>query len=200
MYRYVVKPAIDILICILMLPFFLLVFIFAAILIKCCDGGPVFYKAPRRGKDGKLFYMYKFRTMVVDAPDIRRPDGSAYCSADDPRITKVGGFLRKSSIDEVPQILNVLTGKMSLIGPRPDTPDCLERCPEYISILSKTKPGITGYNQAYFRNSASVEQKTRHDLYYAENISFTLDVKIFFKTIVTVIKRENLYKSDDDDK
>lgn len=196
MYPKVVKSVLDILISLLLVVPFLLIFIVVAIAVKCCDGGPVFYNAPRVGKDGKLFTMYKFRSMVVNAPDIRLADGSAYSSADDPRLTKVGRFLRDTSIDELPQLFNVLTGKMSIIGPRPDLPDCLERQPQYMEIFSKVKPGITGYNQAYFRNSAPVEQRLKNDLYYAENISFILDLKIFFRTIITVIRRENLYKSE----
>lgn len=196
MYRKVVKPVIDILISLLLVVPFLLIFAVVTVMIKCCDRGPVFYNAFRIGKDGKLFTMYKFRSMMINATDIRGADGSAYSSADDPRLTKVGKFLRDASIDEFPQIFNVLTGKMSFIGPRPDLPDLLERQPEYAEILSMVKPGITGYNQAYFRNSASLQQRMEHDLYYAENVSFLLDVKIFFRTIITVFRRENLYKPE----
>lgn len=196
MYQKFVKPIIDFILCILVIPVFLLIFIVVAIAIKCCDGGPVFYNAPRIGKDGKLFTMYKFRTMKVNAPDIRLPDGSTYNSEDDPRVTKVGKILRSTSIDELPQLFNIISGKMSIIGPRPDTPDCLETYPEDSKIFLTAKPGITGYNQAYFRNSASLEEKLANDVYYAKNISFAFDVKIFFKTIITVLKRENVYRSE----
>ena len=106
-------------------PFFLIAFLIFAPIIKVVDRGPVFFNAQRIGKDGKLFKMYKFRSMYVNAPDIRLADGSTYNGADDPRVTKIGKFMRAMSIDEIPQILNVLNGTMSLIGPRPDPPDWL---------------------------------------------------------------------------
>ena len=156
------------------------------------DKGPVFYNAPRLGKNGKPFKMFKFRSMMVNAPDIRNEDGSTYNGDDDPRVTRVGRFMRKTSIDEIPQFLNVLNGTMSFIGPRPDTPDFLHVYEsEYPSIL-KIKPGLTGYNQAYFRNSIDGAEKMKNDNYYAEHLTFWLDVKIVFKTIKTVLFRENI--------
>ena len=130
--------------------------------------------------------------MIMNAPDIRMANGDTYNGDDDPRVTKIGRFMRKTSIDEIPQFLNVLNGTMSFIGPRPDTPDFLHVYEsEYPSIL-KIKPGLTGYNQAYFRNSIDGAEKMRNDNYYAENLSFWLDVKIVFKTIKTVLFRENI--------
>ena len=111
---------------------------------------------------------------------------------DDPRITRVGRFLRKTSIDELPQILNVLLGDMSFIGPRPDPVDWLDKYSEKEKIILSVRPGITGYNQAYYRNSADGAMKLKNDVYYAENISFSLDMKIFFKTIKTVLLHENI--------
>ncbi|GAA6465817.1 hypothetical protein K220099C10_16630 [Bacteroides thetaiotaomicron] len=136
--------------------------------------------------------MFKFRTMIVNAPDIRLSDGSTYNGDDDPRITRVGRFLRKTSIDELPQILNVLLGDMSFIGPRPDPVDWLDKYSEKEKIILSVRPGITGYNQAYYRNSADGAMKLKNDVYYAENISFSLDMKIFFKTIKTVLLHENI--------
>ena len=107
-------------------------------------------------------------------------------------MTKLGRFLRKTSLDEIPQFLNLLTGQMSLIGPRPDPLDWLERYKEEEKVFLNVKPGITGYNQAYYRNSADAQEKIDNDVYYAKNISFALDVKIFFKTIKTVICRDNV--------
>lgn len=167
------------------------VLIFAPI-IYIEDKGSIFYLAKRIGKGGKTFNMFKFRSMKMNAPDIRKANGDTYNGDDDPRVTKIGRFMRKTSIDEIPQFLNVLNGTMSFIGPRPDTPDFLHVYEsEYPSIL-KIKPGLTGYNQAYFRNSIDGAEKMRNDNYYAEHLSFWLDVKIVFKTIKTVLFRENI--------
>lgn len=194
MYRHFFKRVIDIFFAVIGLPVLLLIYIFVAPLIKLTDKGPVFYNAKRIGKDAKLFTMFKFRSMIVNAPDFRIPDGSTYNGENDPRVTRIGKFLRKTSLDEAPQILNVLLGDMALIGPRPDPPDWLDRYTEEIKIFLSVRPGITGYNQAYFRNSADGEEKMNNDAYYALNCSFLLDINIFFKTIAIIIKRENTYK------
>lgn len=136
--------------------------------------------------------MYKFRSMKVNAPDIRLENGDTYNGDDDPRVTKVGRFMRKTSIDEIPQFLNVLNGTMSFIGPRPDTPDFLHVYEEKFPAVLTIKPGITGYNQAYFRNSIDGAEKMKNDNYYAEHLSFWMDIKIMFKTIKTVLFRENV--------
>ncbi len=194
MYKNGIKRLLDILIGLVGVLVFAIAFLFVAPLIYFTDKGPVFYNAPRIGKDGKLFKMYKFRSMYVNAPDIRLADGSTYNGDDDPRVTPIGRILRKTSIDEIPQFLNVLLGDMSLIGPRPDPPDWMERYPEDILVFLTVRPGITGYSQAYYRNSADSNEKMHHDAYYAENCSFWLDVKIFFKTIVCVLRQENTYR------
>jgi undecaprenyl phosphate N,N'-diacetylbacillosamine 1-phosphate transferase len=194
MYKRFIKLSIDILIALIGLPILLLIFILIAPLIILTDKGPIFYNAYRIGKDGKLFKMFKFRSMKVNAPDIRLSDGSTYNGEDDPRVTKIGRFLRKTSLDEAPQLLNVLKGDMSIIGPRPDPPDWIDRYPEEIKIFLTVRPGVTGYSQAYFRNSVDGEEKMKNDAYYAQHCSFILDVKIFLKTIKVVLKRENTYK------
>lgn len=198
MYKNILKRIIDIILALIAMPFVILVIIFVAPIIVLNDKGPIFYNAKRVGKDGKLFTMYKFRSMMVNAPDIRLEDGSTYNGEDDPRVTKIGKFLRKSSLDEIPQIINVLKGDMSFIGPRPDPPDWLERYPEDVRVFLTVRPGITGYSQAYFRNSVDGEEKMKNDVYYALNCSFGLDVKIFIKTIVIVLKRENTYKESEE--
>lgn len=198
MYKNILKLIIDIILALIAMPFVILVIIFVAPIIFLNDKGPIFYNAKRVGKDGKLFTMYKFRSMMVNAPDIRLEDGSTYNGEDDPRVTKIGKFLRKSSLDEIPQIINVLKGDMSFIGPRPDPPDWLERYPEDVRVFLTVRPGITGYSQAYFRNSVDGEEKMKNDVYYALNCSFGLDVKIFIKTIVIVLKRENTYKESEE--
>ncbi|MNI29074.1 UDP-N-acetylgalactosamine-undecaprenyl-phosphate N-acetylgalactosaminephosphotransferase [compost metagenome] len=194
MYKRFIKRSIDIFFALIGLPILLLILIFVAPLIVLTDKGPIFYNAKRIGKDGKLFKMYKFRSMLVNAPDIRLPDGSTYNGEDDTRVTKIGKFMRKTSFDEVPQIVNVLKGDMSLIGPRPDPPDWIDRYSDEVRVFLTVKPGITGYSQAFFRNSVDGEEKMKNDTYYALNYSFILDVKIFLRTLVVVFKRENTYK------
>lgn len=165
-----------------------------SILIYLEDKGPIFYNAERIGLNGKSFKMYKFRSMKVNAPDIRLEDGSTFNSEDDPRVTKVGRVIRKFSLDEFPQFLNVLKGDMSLIGPRPDPIDWLEKYDENTKVFLTVRPGITGYSQAYFRNSVDGYEKMKNDVYYALNVGLILDIKIFFRTIVNVVKHENMYK------
>lgn len=192
MYVHFFKRIIDILIGLLALPFVLFFTIVIGPLIYFEDKGPIFYKAKRIGKRGNMFSMYKFRSMKVNAPDIRLLSGDTFNGDNDPRVTKIGGFLRKNSIDELPQFLNVLNGTMSFIGPRPDTFDFLhiyeDKYPDVLTI----RPGLTGYNQAYFRNSIEGEEKMKNDNYYVEHLSLWMDTKIVFKTIKTVLFRENI--------
>ncbi len=197
MYKHFFKRVIDLVIALCALPFILLIVIIFAPVSYCYDKGPIFYAGKRIGYKGKPFGMLKFRSMKVNAPDIRLEDGSTYNGDDDPRVTKVGKFLRKTSLDEIPQFLNVLVGQMSVIGIRPDPLDWLEKYNEHERVILTVKPGITGYNQAYYRNSADGELKLKNDVYYAEHISFWLDVKIFFKTIKTVLFRENINVDED---
>ena len=194
MYKLCIKRLFDLVFGILGFPFFLLALIIFGPIIKLTDNGPIFYNAKRIGKNGKLFKMYKFRSMYVNAPDIRLADGSTYNDENDPRVTKIGKFMRAASIDELPQLLNILNGTMSLIGPRPDPPDWLDKYPDEIRVFLSVRPGITGYSQAYFRNAADGEQKMINDAYYARNVSFLLDVKILLKTIATVLSHGNTYK------
>lgn len=194
MYEKYIKRIFDFVISILILPIFGVLFLFVGLAIIMDDGFPIFYNAKRIGKDGKLFTMYKFRSMKNNAPDIRLSDGSTYNSDIDPRVTRVGKILRSTSIDEIPQILNILKGDMSLIGPRPDPPDWLDRYPDNIKIFLKVRPGITGYSQAYYRNSVDSDIKMMNDAFYATHCSFFMDMKIFFRTIITVFGRKNLYR------
>lgn len=193
MYRCFFKRLIDLVLSLMAFPFFLLILIPIAIAIKLDDGGPVFYRSARVGKGFKKFGMYKFRSMKVNAPDLRNADGGTYNAADDPRVTKIGKILRETSLDETPQLLNIIKGEMSIIGPRAGDWESVDTYEEDEKDKCKIVPGLTGYCQAYFRNSASVREKRLKDAWYANNVSFVLDVKIFFKTIVTVLKHENLY-------
>ena len=192
MYKHFFKRVGDIIIGLCALPFVLLFIVIVGPIIYFEDKGPIFYKAKRIAKGGGMFGMYKFRSMIVNAPDIRLEYGDTYNGDDDPRVTSLGRFLRKTSLDEIPQILNVLKGDMSWIGPRPDPLDWLDKYKEEERVFLNVRPGITGYNQAYYRNSADAQEKIDNDVYYAKNISFALDVKIIFKTIKTVLFRENV--------
>ena len=199
MYVHFFKRVIDLLVTLCLLPFFCVIYIALVPFYFFMDRGPMFYSGKRLSLksavsislDGNNI-VHKFRSMKVNAPDIRLKDGSTYNGDDDPRVTKLGRFIRKTSLDEIPQILNVLKGDMSLIGPRPDPLDWLDKYKEEEKVFLNVKPGITGYNQAYFRNSADAQEKINNDVYYAKNISFALDVKIIFKTVKTVLFRENV--------
>lgn len=192
MYLHFFKRFIDLLVTLVLLPFFCVIYLAFAPFYFFMDRGSMLYSGKRLGQYGKPFPMHKFRSMKVNAPDIRLKDGSSYNGDDDPRVTKLGKFIRKTSLDEIPQILNVLKGDMSLIGPRPDPLDWFDKYKEEEKVFLNVKPGITGYNQAYYRNSADAQEKINNDVYYANNISFTLDVKIIFKTIKTVLFHENV--------
>lgn len=192
-YLIVVKRFFDVIISLCALPFLLLFTVIIGIAIKIEDGGPVFYKAERIGKNSKKFFMYKFRSMKVNAPNIVNADGSTYNAKNDPRVTKIGHFLRETSLDETAQLLNVIKGDMSLIGPRASEWEALDSYKSDEIDKMKVRPGITGYTQAYYRNSIGVREKRLYDAWYAHNVSFGLDIKIFFKTIATVFKRENVY-------
>lgn len=149
------------------------------------DRGPVFFRQTRIGKDLQPFGMLKFRTMVVNADKI----GSYQTAENDTRITPVGAVLRKTSLDELPQILNVLAGEMSFVGPRPDVPEQQALyAPEDWVFRHSVRPGITGLAQASGRSHMDFETRTRHDLDYVRNASFLFDLKVLFRTFRTLRK------------
>ena len=195
MYKNFLKRILDIMVSLCAMPFVLLFVVVFGIAIKLEDGGPVFYNVERVGQYGKAFKMFKLRSMEVNAPDIRTESGDTYNSEDDPRVTKVGKLIRKLSIDEFPQFINVLIGDMSIIGPRPDPMDWLEKYTDEEKIFLEVKPGITGYSQAYFRNSVEAKEKIANDVYYAKHCTFTTDLKVFFKTIAVVLHSDNVYRN-----
>lgn len=190
------KRLFDIIISLIALPFVIILTVIIGIAIKIEDGGPIFYKAQRIGKDSRIFSMYKFRSMKVNAPNILNADGSTYNAKDDPRVTKIGRFLRETSIDEIPQFLNVLVGDMSFIGPRASGAGALSTYLDDEKPKMNVRPGITGYTQAYFRNGLSVREKRLKDAWYAQNVTLWLDIKILFRTVKTVFCRENLYTNE----
>lgn len=195
MYTHFLKRIIDILIGLVALPFVLIVIIIFGPIIYFTDKGPVFYNATRAGKDYKPFKMFKLRSMYVNSPDIRNADGSTFNSDNDPRVTPIGKFMRKTSIDEFPQFLNILIGNMSFIGPRPKLYNSERKLSEMDVNRQKSysvKPGVTGYAQAYYRNSITNEEKIKWDAYYADNISMWMDIKIIFQTVWSVIARKNI--------
>lgn len=194
MYRNAIKRLMDFSVSAFAMPILVPLIAVVAIGIKLDDGGPIFHRGERMGKDGRIFRMFKFRSMKVNSPDLRNADGSTFNGDTDPRVTRIGKILRKTSIDEIPQLINVLLGDMSLIGPRPS----LTTTPysQYNDIRKKrvsVRPGVTGYSQAYFRNSITQEEKFRYDCDYVDNITFTGDIKILIRTILSVLKRDNIY-------
>lgn len=195
MYKNFFKRLIDFIIAIIAFPFVLLLCIFVWIAIKIDDGGPLFHMAKRIGKGGRIFKMFKFRSMIVNAPDLRMEDGSTFNSEDDPRVTKVGKFLRRTSLDEIPQLLNVLIGDMALIGPRPDSAYYLEYYTPEERVILTVRPGITGWNQAVNRNSVGTKEKLQADIYYVNHLSFTFDLKVIWLTIKTVLSHKDVYRA-----
>ena len=197
-YRFF-KRFFDIVLSLIAIPFVLLVILVVGPIIFFTDRGPIFYNAPRLGRNGNVFKMYKLRSMKVNAPNILNADGSTYNGVDDPRVTKIGRFIRKTSIDELPQFFNVLKGDMSFIGPRAHLTTNYKGYEQLDEVRKKrlaVRPGITGYNQAYFRNSVSSEEKLKNDVYYVDHISLWLDIKIVFKTVATVLRRKNIYVTE----
>jgi lipopolysaccharide/colanic/teichoic acid biosynthesis glycosyltransferase len=194
MYKRFIKRVLDIMMAVMGLPLLLLAFVMIGPMIYLEDRGPIFYNAPRLGKDGRIFTMYKFRSMKVNSPDIRNEDGSTFSSEDDPRLTRIGRFIRKTSIDELPQLLNVLKGDMSIVGPRPTVPGSNPvRLNGRAGKRYEVRPGITGYAQAFFRNSISQAEKFAYDTEYVENLSFLLDVRVLVATFATVALRRDVF-------
>lgn len=174
------------------------IFFIIAIAIKLDSKGSVFFLHNRIGKNGKIIKIYKFRTMVPNAEDlIEKFDEEQikefkenYKLKEDPRVTKVGKFLRKTSLDELPQILNILKGDLSIIGPRPVIEEELEKWGDNKSKLLSVTPGLTGYWAANGRSDITYDERISMELFYIDNCSLLLDIKIFFKTIISVIKKE----------
>lgn len=196
MYKHFFKRVIDIIIGLIALPFVLLIIVILGPIIYFTDRGPIFYNGIRIGKNFKPYKMFKLRSMYVNSPDIRNVDGSTFNSDKDPRVTPIGRFMRKTSLDEFPQFLNILNGTMSFIGPRPATQKIFdEKINENMKLHFNVKPGITGYTQAYYRNAIEKQKRYELDAFYANNISFMIDLKILFKTIITVLQRKNIYNN-----
>ena len=193
-----IKRIIDIVLSFIGIVILLPVFIIFSVLIKLDSKGPIFFKHKRIGKNGKIIGVYKFRSMVINAeslikkftPEQKEEYEKNFKLENDPRITKVGGFLRKSSLDELPQLLNVFLGNMTLVGPRPIVQDELEKYGDQKEKFLSVTPGLTGYWQASGRSDVSYEERIKMELYYIDHCSLWLDFKIILKTFVAVIKKE----------
>lgn len=199
MYKLIFKRFFDVLGAVLLLPGFLIVLVVFGPIIYFQDKGTVFYNADRLGKDGQVFKMYKFRSMKLNAPDIRNEDGSTFNSENDPRLIPIGKFIRKTSIDELPQLLNVLKGDMSFVGPRPDLPEHIHQYAGEERRKLEVKPGITGYSQAYYRNTIPWKQRIQNDIFYIDHLTFLMDLKVVFRTVMSILKRETVFITENKD-
>ncbi|MEM4725258.1 MAG: sugar transferase [Candidatus Hadarchaeum sp.] len=168
-------------------------FILIALAVRLTSPGPALFRQQRLGKDGTPFTCLKFRTMYVGAPDIRNPDGSTYSGKDDTRVTAVGRFLRKTTLDELPQLINVLKGDMSIVGPRPDIVEALELYTERDSKRLTVKPGMTGWAFIHGRNTLPLARRRELDLEYVQSWSLLLDIKILLKTIPYVLLGKDVF-------
>lgn len=171
------------------------ILIIIALLIKLTSKGPVFFKQERVGKDGKTYKILKFRTMVVNAEKIG--DGLSVKNENDNRITKIGKLLRATSLDELPQLLNVILGQMSLVGPRPPVTyfpyDGYNNYPEWAKKRFTMRPGVTGLTQVTVRNSVSWDERIKVDNEYIDSFNVWFDIKLLFRTIGRIFKSENMY-------
>ena len=185
MYKNVIKRVCALILALLLLVLAFIPMIIVAICIKIEDGGPIIYKSKRVGKNCKVFNVYKFRSMKVDRQELHSN------LSHEQMVTKVGKVIRKTSLDELPQLINILKGEMSFIGPRPWIPEYYEWFTDEQKRRSNVLPGISGLAQVKGRNGISIFKKIEYDLYYVEHISMWLDIKIVFETIVQVFKKTN---------
>lgn len=193
-----IKRVIDVILASVALILLSPLFVIIAIAIKIDSKGPVFFAHKRIGKNGKIIKLYKFRSMVINAeeliksftPEQMREYKENYKLTNDLRITKVGKFLRKTSLDELPQLINIINGDLSIIGPRPVVADELEKYGVNKDKFLSVTPGLTGYWAANGRSNTTYEQRMKMELYYIDNLSLKMDIKVFFKTILSVVKKE----------
>ena len=195
-----IKRLLDILIALSTLIFFSPFFVIVALLIKITSKGPIFYTQTRVGRGGSEFEMIKFRSMVVNASDMKidlshanEMDGPVFKMKNDPRITSIGRFIRKHSIDELPQIINILKGEMSVVGPRPPLPKEVVEYQDWQKQRLAVTPGLTCIWQVSGRNNLSFEEWMNMDIEYIENWSLLLDIKLIFKTFAVVFSGDGAY-------
>lgn len=194
----VTKKSMDLILSFIGLILLIPVFLILAILVKLDSKGPVFYAHTRKGKNRSDIKIYKFRTMYSNSDEIfesfsdeqKEEYYKNFKLDNDQRVTKVGDFLRRTSLDEIPQLINVLKGDLSLVGPRPIVEKEICKYGQYADKLFSVIPGITGYWQSHGRSDTSYEERIEMDMYYIDNRSILLDIKIMFKTVISVIKKE----------
>lgn len=186
MYKNIFKSIIDFFVSLLILCLTSPILIFTIFLLAINNKGKVFYVQPRSGKNNIVFKIFKFKTMNDNC------DEKGELLLDAQRLTKIGKFVRKTSIDELPQLINVLKGEMSLIGPRPLLTKYLSLYNDFQKRRHEVKPGITGLTQVNGRNTINWQQRFEYDVWYVENLSFALDIKILLKTIVNVLKSKDI--------
>lgn len=194
----VIKRSLDVTLSVIALIILSPIFLIIAAIIKLDSKGPVFFIHKRIGKYGKEIGIYKFRSMVQNAEDMidefteeqKKEFRENYKLQDDPRVTKIGKILRKTSLDELPQILNILKGDLSIIGPRPVIKRELEKYENNKEKFLSVKPGLTGFWAANGRSDTTYSERVQMELYYIDHMSLKMDIKIFFKTIISVIKKE----------
>lgn len=198
------KRAMDLCVIALALPFLLPAVTLLALMVKLSSPGPIFYSQRRLGRDAKFFNAWKFRTMVVNAdaalatylrnnPELREEWERDHKLKRDPRVTTIGRFLRKTSLDELPQLWNVVRGEMSLVGPRPIVSDEIVKYGNVFEVYKRVRPGITGMWQISGRNNTTYDERLKYDRYYVRNWSPWLDAFILFRTVKTVLLREGAY-------
>lgn len=194
----IIKKIMDLILSLIGLILLIPVFLILAILVKLDSKGPVFYAHTRKGKNRSDIKIYKFRTMYSNSDEIfesfsdeqKEEYYKNFKLDNDPRVTKIGDFLRRTSLDEIPQLINVLKGDLSLVGPRPIVEKEICKYGQYADKLFSVIPGITGYWQSHGRSDTSYEERIEMDMYYIDNKSILLDIKIMFKTVISVIKKE----------
>ena len=191
MYKLFFKRIIDIFLSVIFILLFWWLYIIIVILVRRKLGSPVIFRQKRPGLNEKIFTMYKFRTMT----DEKDKEGNLLSDKD--RLTKFGKFLRSTSLDEIPELWNVIKGEMSLVGPRPLLVEYLSKYTKEEKRRHEVRPGITGFAQVNGRNNTTWEDRFKNDIYYVENISFLLDIKIIIKTFLKVIKKSDINQSED---
>lgn len=191
MYKLFFKRIIDISLSVIFILLFWWLYIIIVILVRGKLGSPVIFRQKRPGLNEEIFTMYKFRTMTD------KKDENGNLLPDKDRLTKFGKFLRSTSLDEIPELWNVLKGQMSLVGPRPLLVEYLSKYTTEEKKRHEVKPGITGFAQVNGRNNTTWEERFKNDIYYVENVSFLLDIKIIIKTFLKVIKKSDINQSED---
>jgi lipopolysaccharide/colanic/teichoic acid biosynthesis glycosyltransferase len=192
MYTYA-KTFFDLLFGLLLIIVLLPLFILIGLLIKFSSPGPVFFIQERLGFKAKIFKMYKFRTMITNAPDIRNTDGTTFNSKYDPRVTRLGKLLRESSLDELPQLFNIIKFEMSFIGPRPELPESINSHTVTEMERLLIKPGITGLAQINGRNLVDIRKRRELDIEYKRRLNFILDFSILISTILMIVNFKTIY-------